>query len=325
MSRRLSSCGPLCLALAWSASWSLACFAADQSQEGAQETEVAGTRLADPQQVMLDSVNAERRSRRLPPLTLDARLEQVVQAYADELTAARRAPGGDVAQVLMERLQAAGYPPFQLYAGIAQSDGDFAAVLRYWRQSDGATFTNLTMAEVRNFALGVGDVRGRPFYLAVGAVTQAGHFGEVGQALTSDFERSRTEVLDRVNAARGKARRPPLRRQAQLDQVAQAYALDMLQRGFYAHESPEGQDVMDRIVASGYNPMKVGENIASGQSTVRQVVEGWLSSRHHYDNIADPEFVETGIGIAHGPTPGGSYRFLWVQVFGKPMPPPRRR
>lgn len=322
MSRRLSSFGPLCLALAWSVGWSLACYAADEAQE---ESEIAGTRLSDPQQVMLVSVNAERLARRLPPLTLDARLEQVVQAYADEMTAARRAPGGDVAQVLMGRLQAAGYSPFQLYAGIAQSDGDFAAVLRYWRENDGATFGNLTLAEVRNFTLGVGDVRGRPFYLAVGAVTQAGHFGELGEALTSEFERSRAEVLDRVNAARAKARLPPLRRQAQLDQVAQAYALDMLRRGFYAHRSPEGQDVMDRIQASGYNPIKVGENIASGQSTVRQVVDGWLGSRHHYDNIADRSFVETGIGIAHGPTADGSYRFLWVQVFGQPMPPPRRR
>ena len=44
---------------------------------------------------------------------------------------------------------------------------------------------------------------------------------------------------------------------------------------------------------------EVGENVASGQMTAREVVDGWLNSPGHKKNI-EGNFTLTGIGYARG-------------------------
>lgn len=290
----------------------------DAQAQGGQDGRGGAVRFVDPQEVMLESLNGDRRAARLPPLGLDPELERVVQAYADELTAAARPLRNPGAQELMDRLEARGYKAFRLVSGFAQAGGDFAGVLRQWRSGDPQTFQRLTAAEVNDFALGVGDIRGQPFYLAVGAVKRAEHYGEIGETLTISADRTRNQILAAINEARADAKAKPLQRSPLLDGAAQAYAEDMLRRGYYGHFSPEGQDVMDRVKASGYRPYKVAENVASGQASAAQVVEGWLDSAAHYHNLSDPDYRETGIGIAAGMGDDGEYHFLWVQIFAEP-------
>lgn len=52
----------------------------------------------------------------------------------------------------------------------------------------------------------------------------------------------------------------------------------------------------------------VGENIAKGQLTVKQVMDDWMNSPPHRKNILRPEFEEIGIGV---------YSNVWVQNFGR--------
>ncbi|MDA1209062.1 MAG: CAP domain-containing protein [bacterium] len=51
----------------------------------------------------------------------------------------------------------------------------------------------------------------------------------------------------------------------------------------------------------------LGENLATGQLTVPEVVQDWMNSPGHKANILQPAFEETGIGI---------FRDLWAQKFG---------
>lgn len=52
----------------------------------------------------------------------------------------------------------------------------------------------------------------------------------------------------------------------------------------------------------------VGENIAKGQLTAKQVMNDWMESPPHRKNILRTEFEEIGVGI---------YGNLWVQKFGR--------
>lgn len=52
----------------------------------------------------------------------------------------------------------------------------------------------------------------------------------------------------------------------------------------------------------------VGENIARGQLTPKQVMKEWLASPSHKKNILRSEFEETGVGV---------YGDVWVQKFGR--------
>lgn len=99
---------------------------------------------------------------------------------------------------------------------------------------------------------------------------------------------------------------------------AQAYAEDMVARGFFDHVSPEGKTPDDRLTAVGYQWSIVGENLARGQETPRQLVASWLASPPHCENLMSHEYTDTGFGVAVSPTEGP----YWVEVFARPLKTP---
>lgn len=122
------------------------------------------------------------------------------------------------------------------------------------------------------------------------------------------------EVVAATNAERSRAGRVPLTVDARLTAAAQAHSTDMATRGFFAHESPSGASVSDRVTAAGYSYSVVAENIAAGQRTPDDVVAGWMDSPGHRANILNPEVRQVGVGF----TAGGPYGIYWTQVFGTP-------
>jgi uncharacterized protein YkwD len=84
--------------------------------------------------------------------------------------------------------------------------------------------------------------------------------------------------------------------------------------GFFAHESPDGRQVWDRVEALGYRYAAVAENIAAGQNSAGEVVEGWMHSPGHRKNILNSDVTQIGVGHARG----GEFGTYWTQVFGKP-------
>lgn len=276
--------------------------------------------LVDAFRQLLGELNRDRReaSVEAPALKAHPVLQAVVQEYVAELSRQDRLPPSNLSRVLIDRLNGRGYKAYRVAVGYAQIGGSFDQALAAWREGDPGAFERLLNPELRDFALGVGELRGAPFYLAVGAVRQSDHYEEESADLRGDLEKARQEELRLVNARRAEDRLRPFSRHPTLDLVAQAYAEDMLARDFYGHFSPEGKDVGDRVRASRYPYYKVGENVASGQSSVEAVVQGWIDSPEHLRNLLDRDFREIGIGFAAGPSRDGSYRFLWVQVFAAP-------
>jgi uncharacterized protein YkwD len=76
------------------------------------------------------------------------------------------------------------------------------------------------------------------------------------------------------------------------------------------HPRPE-----DRLTAVAYRWQAFAENVAFGQRTAAEVVNGWMQSSGHRANIMNATYTEMGAGYARDPN-GRSY---WVQVFGKPL------
>jgi uncharacterized protein YkwD len=108
---------------------------------------------------------------------------------------------------------------------------------------------------------------------------------------------------------------PPVALSGTLANVALGHANDMAEKNYFEHVDPAGQSPADRVRAVGYSEKLVGENIAYGPKSVDEVVQGWLDSPGHCENIMDPRFVEMGIGLAPGHVKRGLY---WVQVLAEP-------
>src|SRR5262249_41378569 len=152
-------------------------------------------------------------------------------------------------------------------------------------------------------------------YTLLFAVPERDYYAERTAGL-KDLAAVRRAVLERVNAERRAGRRP-LTADPRLDEAAQRHAQDMLGRGYFAHESPEGKTVRQRALAAGYKWRAIGENIAEGQLAVEEVMKSWMASPHHRDNILSRDFTQMGLGVALGESQKG-FRVVWVQTFGRP-------
>lgn len=131
-------------------------------------------------------------------------------------------------------------------------------------------------------------------------------------------------VLALVNQARSQPRRcgnqsfaaaAPLALNGLLAQAAAAHADSMARQGYLEHRGRDGSTPAERVDRTGYRWRSVGENIASGQTTAEQVVNGWLASPEHCVNIMEPRYTE--MGVAYVVNPGSEGGIYWAQVFGR--------
>jgi uncharacterized protein YkwD len=72
----------------------------------------------------------------------------------------------------------------------------------------------------------------------------------------------------------------------------------MARRRYFAHESPNGDGAGDRVRETGYRWKRYGENIARGVDSPYEVVDGWMHSPAHRENILDCRLHQMGIGLA---------------------------
>lgn len=100
-----------------------------------------------------------------------------------------------------------------------------------------------------------------------------------------------------------------------LADAARAHSQDMGTRNFFSHTNPDGKTPGDRIRDAGYNWSYCGENIAAGQTTAAEVVQGWMNSPGHRANILSTDFCDLGVGYAY--VTGSAYGHYWTQNFGK--------
>ena len=109
---------------------------------------------------------------------------------------------------------------------------------------------------------------------------------------------------------------PPVTLSGTLSNVAFGHASDMALNGYFEHEDLRGNSPADRVRATGYKEKLVGENIAYGPKSVDEVVQGWLNSPGHCENIMDLRFGEMGIGYAKNQA--SKPVIYWVQVLAAP-------
>lgn len=272
------------------------------------------------------SLQADRSAAGSLPFVVQADVQAVAQTLADEVTKSGNFRFVDLGvlrttTLLAERGYAYHEIAMSYYVGNSlrnrradlKNPADASAWVDEWVTRSRDTFDRFQGPDLRHVGIGRGDSAGAPFYIVVVAVSKIAHWGEQAQGL-SDVEAVRRAVLKAVNAARAKEGLKPLKRRLQLEQVAQSYAEQMFREGFYGHDAPDGSDVRDRVHAVGYKPRRVAENLASGQISVEQVMEGWLSSPGHRANILHRRLSEMGVGLKVGKK-DGELKILWVQVF----------
>ncbi|MNW42442.1 Cysteine-rich secretory protein family protein [compost metagenome] len=133
---------------------------------------------------------------------------------------------------------------------------------------------------------------------------------ETQKNTTSQDENNKSEfakqVVDLVNQERAKAGLQPLKSDAALTNVAMIKAKDMYNNNYFDHNSPTLGSPFDLMKSEGIQYRTAGENIAKGQRTPQEVMNAWMNSEGHRQNIMNANY--TSIGVAY-------YNGEWVQEF----------
>ena len=125
-------------------------------------------------------------------------------------------------------------------------------------------------------------------------------------------------VLAGMNAYRAEAGLPPLQLNARLTKAAEDRMLDMEDGGWWSHESPTGVSPFTWLMVRDYGYEAAGENLARGFDTAPFLVESWMESHGHRENILSPLYEECGIAIIDGATTGRATGKSVVVMFAKP-------
>jgi len=124
-----------------------------------------------------------------------------------------------------------------------------------------------------------------------------------------------SDLVSLTNQQREAAGLAPLNLDAQLSAAATNKANDMLAKGYWAHNAPDGTTPWVFIKAAGYEYLYAGENLARGFTTAPDTVNAWMASPGHKENILSPKYKDVGFAIVTG-TLTGEETVLIVQEFG---------
>lgn len=125
------------------------------------------------------------------------------------------------------------------------------------------------------------------------------------------------KIIEYTNQYRLQEGREPLVLSETLTQAALSKAQDMFADNYWAHISPDGTEPWYFIAQSGYEYAHAGENLARDFTNPQNVVDAWINSPSHRNNILESDFEEIGVAVVDGDI-GGVDTTIVVQLFATP-------
>ena len=116
------------------------------------------------------------------------------------------------------------------------------------------------------------------------------------------------------NQQRDKVGLRPFTIDVRLMRAAQVQAQYMAEHTKTTHAGPDGTTPGQRVRQQGYDYVGVAENVAGGPETPEAVLQGWMHSPPHRQNILSP-YTEVGAARATG----ADGRPYWCVVFAQPL------
>ncbi|MFB9720804.1 CAP domain-containing protein [Planobispora longispora] len=287
---------------------------------------------------VVDLVNQARADRGCAPVVFDARLYAAARGHSTDMaengyfshtSKDGRNPGA--------RIREAGFSPLRAWAeNIARGQRSAESVHNAWMRSSGHR-ANILNCKLTHIAVAYAkNAGGVPYWTQKFAATTAsaptakptatptakptatptakpttpapsptGTGGTVGTT-------EENEVVRLTNIERQKGGCSPLKHDPQLRKAAYGHSADMAENGYFSHTSKDGRSFMDRIRQAGFTGGSGwAENIAWGQRTPADVVNGWMNSSGHRKNIMNCKYNLIGVGAAKN----SQGRIYWTQNF----------
>lgn len=119
------------------------------------------------------------------------------------------------------------------------------------------------------------------------------------------------KVISIVNQNRKKQGLEALTMDEKLMKAAQDRAKELTKS--FSHTRPNGTSCFTIFEKYKITPTASGENIAAGQRSAAAVMDSWMNSQGHKENIMNNKFKKIGVGLVI--VPNDMYSYYWVQMF----------
>lgn len=120
------------------------------------------------------------------------------------------------------------------------------------------------------------------------------------------------QVFELANVARQKHGLESFQWHIGAAEMARGHSQHMAQAQFFAHVSPDGTTLKDRLEQKQIAYLAAAENIAAGQQNAMYVHAAWMNSSGHRSNLLG-DYSHLGVGIHFG----GEMRIYYTQNFVK--------
>jgi len=126
-----------------------------------------------------------------------------------------------------------------------------------------------------------------------------------------------SDLLSQTNKKRAELGLLGLKTNDRLAQAAQKKAQHMFKEDYWAHVSPNGTEPWDFILGEGYDYIYAGENLAKNFANSKDVVQAWVNSPSHKQNLMNKNYTDVGFAVVNGVLNGYETTIV-VQMFGNP-------
>lgn len=159
----------------------------------------------------------------------------------------------------------------------------------------------------------------RGLYLAAIGVMAFSLIGFSNIVIGQNKDIGANEIIELTNKQRELLNAQPLAVNIDLMNAAQAKAENMAKEQYFSHNLPDGSAPWKFITDTGYSYLEAGENLAMTNQANDSVVNGWMNSPAHKDNVINKNFTDTGIGVAYfGAYQGYKNAYVVVAFYAKP-------
>lgn len=129
------------------------------------------------------------------------------------------------------------------------------------------------------------------------------------------------QLLILTNQERQEIGLEPLKLDNLLTEAASMKAEDMFEKDYWAHSSPDSTTPWVFIRKSGYDYVYAGENLARGFSNASDVVNAWMASQEHKENMLSGNFQDVGFAVEEGDLSGENTILVVEELGGKKVIP----
>ncbi len=138
-----------------------------------------------------------------------------------------------------------------------------------------------------------------------------------GRLASAETPITANDLVMLTNNEREHAGLYPLTVNSKLTRAAEEKAKDMITEDYFSHTTPMGKPFYFWIREEGYEYKSAGENLAISFVNEQDLMDAWMKSVTHRENILDKQYNEIGIAVLTGEFQGKE-TIVVAQLFGEP-------